>query len=230
LKKVPVKKVLILLSGGVDSSTALAKAIADGCEAIALSVSYGQKHIKEIKAAENIAGYYKIPLKKIDLNAVFADSDCSLLSGSNREIPLESYAEQIEKTGGKTPVSTYVPFRNGLFISAAAAVAISNGCTAVIYGAHADDSAGNAYPDCSPEFFAAMNEALKTGGNITLEAPFINMNKAQIVELGLRLGVPYDLTWSCYYGGETPCGKCGTCIDRANAFNIAYKIRGKNND
>ncbi|MDR0942974.1 MAG: 7-cyano-7-deazaguanine synthase QueC [Ruminococcus sp.] len=230
MKKVPVKKVLILLSGGVDSSTALAKAIADGCEAIALSVSYGQKHIKEIKAAENIAGYYKIPLKKIDLNAVFADSDCSLLSGSNREIPLESYAEQIEKTGGKTPVSTYVPFRNGLFISAAAAVAISNGCTAVIYGAHADDSAGNAYPDCSPEFFAAMNEALKTGGNITLEAPFINMNKAQIVELGLRLGVPYDLTWSCYYGGETPCGKCGTCIDRANAFNIAYKIRGKNND
>jgi 7-cyano-7-deazaguanine synthase len=223
-----LKKVLVLLSGGVDSSTALAKAIADGCEVIALSVSYGQKHIKEIKAAENIAGYYKIPLKTIDLNAVFTDSDCSLLSSSDNEIPLESYAKQIEKTGGLQPVSTYVPFRNGLFISAAAAVAISNGCETVIYGAHADDSAGNAYPDCSPEFFNAMNEALKTGGNITLEAPFINMNKTQIVELGLGLGVPYDLTWSCYYGGETPCGQCGTCIDRANAFDKAFKTAYKN--
>jgi 7-cyano-7-deazaguanine synthase len=217
-----VRKVLVLLSGGVDSSTALAKAIADGCEVIALSVSYGQKHIKELEAAEKIADYYKIPLKTIDLNAVFADSDCSLLSGSTEKIPLESYAKQIEKTGGKAPVSTYVPFRNGLFISAAAAVAISNSCEAVIYGAHADDSAGNAYPDCSPEFFNAMNEALKTGGNITLEAPFIKMNKTQIVELGLKLKVPYDLTWSCYYGGETPCGQCGTCIDRENAFKTAY--------
>jgi 7-cyano-7-deazaguanine synthase len=218
-----LKKVLVLLSGGVDSSTALAKALADGFEVITLSVSYGQKHIKELEAAKKIAAYYKIPLKTIDLNAVFADSDCSLLSGAEAEIPLESYAAQIEKTGGLSPVSTYVPFRNGLFISAAAAVAISNSCEAVIYGAHADDSAGNAYPDCSPEFYAAMNEALKTGGNITLEAPFINMNKTQIVELGFKLGVPYDLTWSCYYGKDEPCGKCGTCIDRAKAFASAYK-------
>jgi 7-cyano-7-deazaguanine synthase len=218
-----MKRCLVLLSGGIDSSTALATALRDFDEVVALTVSYGQKHEREIKAAEDIAGYYNVPLKKIDLNAVFADSDCSLLAGSEAEIPEESYAEQIKKTGGGTPVSTYVPFRNGLFISAAAAVALANGCEAVMYGAHADDAAGNAYPDCSPEFFTAMNSSLITGsgGAVRLLAPFVNMNKTEIVKLGLALKVPYELTWSCYVGGERPCGRCGTCIDRAAAFAAA---------
>ncbi|MDR0974521.1 MAG: 7-cyano-7-deazaguanine synthase QueC [Ruminococcus sp.] len=216
-------KSLVLLSGGVDSTTALALAVRDYEEVIALSVSYGQKHARELRAAENVAKFYKIPLKTIDLNAVFADSDCVLLSNSEAEIPKESYGEQTAKTGGLTPVSTYVPFRNGLFISTAAAVAISNGCEAVIYGAHADDSAGSAYPDCSPEFAAAMNSALITGsgGGLKLSAPFVNMTKAEIVKLGVSLNVPYELTWSCYVGSDRPCGQCGTCIDRAAAFAAA---------
>jgi 7-cyano-7-deazaguanine synthase len=218
-----MKRCLVLLSGGVDSSTALALALRDFDVVVALSVLYGQKHERELKSAEEIAKFYKVPLKKIDLNAVFADSDCSLLAGSSGEIPKESYAKQIEKTGGETPVSTYVPFRNGLFISAAAAVALSNGCEAVIDGAHADDAAGNAYPDCSPEFFEAMNNSLITGsgGAVRLLAPFVKMNKSEIVRLGLTLKVPYELTWSCYVGGTNPCGECGTCIDRAAAFAAA---------
>ena len=133
---------------------------------------------------------------------------------------MESYAAQLEKTGGDTPVSTYVPFRNGLFLSAAASVALSNGCEKIVYGAHADDAAGAAYPDCSLQFVEAMQAAISegTGGQLRLEAPFVSVNKAEVVRTGLALGVPYELTWSCYEGGDRPCGKCGTCIDRLAAF------------
>lgn len=88
------------------------------------------------------------------------------------------------------------------------------------YGAHHDDAAGNAYPDCSEEFVNAMNRSVEegTGGALRIEAPFVRWNKAQIVKEGLRLHVPYELTWSCYEGGERPCGKCGTCLDRLRAF------------
>jgi 7-cyano-7-deazaguanine synthase len=214
------KKCLVLLSGGADSAVCLARSMIGFDEVAALSIIYGQKHAKELESARKIAAYYNVPLKTVDLNAVFADSDCSLLSHSDKDLPEKSYAKQIEETGGESPVSTYVPFRNGMFISAAAAVALSNGCEVVCYGAHADDSAGNAYPDCSPAFYTAMDNALFTGsgGALHLEAPFVNMNKAQIIKLGLKLGVPFKLTWSCYAGGYKPCGKCGTCIDRAAAF------------
>ena len=118
------------------------------------------------------------------------------------------------------PVSTYVPFRNGLFISTAASVALSKGCSVIYYGAHSDDAAGSAYPDCSDEFNNAMADAVYIGSGKQLEikAPFVNLTKADIVKEGLRLKVPYELTWSCYEGGDKPCGKCGTCIDRAKAF------------
>jgi 7-cyano-7-deazaguanine synthase len=229
-----MSKSLVLLSGGVDSSTCLALAVRDyGAEkVIALSVTYGQKHVKELQAAADVADYYKVPLKTLDLTPVFKDADCSLLSHSETAIPEKSYAEQINDTGGINPVSTYVPFRNGLFISAAASVALSNGCDTIFYGAHKDDSAGNAYPDCSPAFFEAMNNALVTGssGGVRLCAPFINVNKTAIVRLGKRLGVPYDLTWSCYAGGDTPCGKCGTCIDRARAFEEAETVTDTANE
>ena len=90
----------------------------------------------------------------------------------------------------------------------------------IYYGAHADDSAGFAYPDCSLVFNQAMNEAIweGSGHQLKTEAPFVNVSKAEVVRIGLELGVPYELTWSCYEGGEKPCGKCGTCIDRAAAF------------
>lgn len=215
-------KILVLSSGGVDSTTCLGMAVKEvGAEnVLALSIYYGQKHDKEILAAKAVAEYYGVERLELDLSLIFADSNCSLLKQSTEDIPQESYGAQIEKTKGNTPVSTYVPFRNGLFLSSAASIALSHGCSKIMYGAHADDAAGNAYPDCSREFVESMNQAifLGSGNQLRLEAPFVSINKAQVVKIGLELGVPYELTWSCYEGGEKPCGKCGTCIDRMAAF------------
>ena len=214
-------KALVLFSGGVDSTTCLAMAVEKyGAENVtALSVRYGQKHEKELEAAEKLRSFYGVRQKTLDLTPVFADSDCSLLSASGREIPKDSYASQLSGTDGK-PVSTYVPFRNGLFLAAAASVALSEGCGEIWYGAHSDDAAGNAYPDCSDAFNEAMGSAIRlgSGGQLTLVAPFVKKNKAAVVAEGLCLGVPYELTWSCYEGGEKPCGVCGTCRDRIAAF------------
>ncbi|MCD7830359.1 MAG: 7-cyano-7-deazaguanine synthase QueC [Clostridiales bacterium] len=215
-------KALVLSSGGVDSTTALALAVEQyGREnVVALSISYGQKHDKEISSAKAVAKYYGVEQLFLDLTDIFQYSDCSLLRQSDEDIPLESYAEQIQETGGETPVSTYVPFRNGLFLSCAASIALSKGCGVLIYGAHADDAAGFAYPDCSPAFHQAMDAAVYEGSGhqLRIEAPFVRWTKAQVVKKGLELGVPYELTWSCYQGGDKPCGQCGTCLDRAKAF------------
>ena len=99
---------------------------------------------------------------------------------------------------------------------------MSRKCSVIYYGAHADDAAGNAYPDCSSVFNNAMNTAVYEGSGkqLKLEAPFVNMTKADVVKIGLELKVPYELTWSCYEGGDKPCGQCGTCIDRAKAFEL----------
>lgn len=214
-------KALVLVSGGVDSTTCLAMAVSEyGKEnVVGLSVSYGQKHTKELSSARNVAKYYDIELIETDLSPMFKYSDCSLLSHSDKAVPEESYAEQLEKSDGK-PVSTYVPFRNGLFLSAAAAIAISKGCGIIMYGAHADDAAGNAYPDCSEVFKNAMNEAIweGSGHQVRVEAPFVSHTKAEVVKKGLELKAPYELTWSCYEGHDKPCGVCGTCRDRAAAF------------
>lgn len=214
-------KAMVLFSGGVDSTTCLGMAVEKyGREnVIALSVSYGQKHTKEIEAAGKIAQHYKVEHLSLDLEKIFAYSDCSLLSHSTEEVPQETYAEQLAQTNGK-PVSTYVPFRNGLFLASAASMALSKECEVIYYGAHADDAAGNAYPDCSDAFNKAMNEAiyLGSGKQVHIEAPFVNWTKAEVVKEGLRLKVPYELTWSCYEGKDKPCGVCGTCRDRAEAF------------
>ncbi|WP_324823912.1 7-cyano-7-deazaguanine synthase QueC [Sinanaerobacter sp. ZZT-01] len=214
-------KVLVLLSGGVDSATCLGLAIHRfGKEnVVTLSISYGQKHVKEMEAAKKIAAYYQVEFIYLDLAKIFEYSDCSLLTHSEQEIPKESYVNQMEEQGEK-PVSTYVPFRNGLFLSSAASIALSKDCSRIFYGAHSDDAAGNAYPDCSKAFNEAMNQAIYIGSGkqLKIEAPFVSLNKAKIVEKGLELNVPYELTWSCYEGAEKPCGKCGTCIDRAIAF------------
>ena len=215
-------KALVLSSGGVDSTTCLGLAIERfGKEnVIALAITYGQKHTKEVEAAQAVAQYYGIDLLSLDLSTIFRyDTKCTLLQGSEEEIPEESYAEQLKKTDGK-PVSTYVPFRNGLFLSSAASIALSKDCSVIYYGAHSDDAAGNAYPDCSDAFNQSMKSAIEigSGNQLTIEAPFVNMAKKDVVREGLRLKVPYHLTWSCYEGGDKPCGKCGTCRDRAAAF------------
>ena len=214
-------KALVLFSGGLDSSTCLALAIEKyGKEnVIALSISYGQKHSKEINAARAVAEYYGTELVSLDLAPIFEGSDCALLEGSNQAIPKGDYANQLVSSDGK-PVSTYVPFRNGLFLSCAASVALSRGCGVIYYGVHSDDAAGSAYPDCSSDFNDHMSKAIYIGSaqQLKVVAPFVDHTKAEVVAQGLRLGVPYELTWSCYEGNDKPCGCCGTCIDRAKAF------------
>ena len=183
-------KVLVLLSGGVDSSTCLALAKEKyGDNVLALSMSYGQKHAKELAVAQAIADYYHVELLHMDLSKIFAHSKCSLLQGSETSVPHASYAEQLKESKGE-PVSTYVPFRNGLFLSAAASIALEYECNEIYYGPHADDAAGNAYPDCSVEFNESMNLAvyLGSGRKVRLVAPFVDKTKKDIVAEGLRLG------------------------------------------
>lgn len=215
------KKILVLLSGGLDSATCLARAVEEvGADnVVALSTNYGQKHDKESDYAQKIADYYGVRRIVIDLSVVMQFSDCSLLKHSDKSIKTGAYEEQIKERNGK-PVETYVPFRNGLFLSAAAAIGLSLNANEVWYGAHADDAAGAAYPDCSQAFVDKMNSAIVEGtsGQIKIVAPYCRENKAGVVKDGLRMKVPYQYTWSCYQGGDVPCGKCGTCLDRKKAF------------
>ena len=216
-------KALVLFSGGLDSSVCLGLAVKKyGAEnVLALSIYYGQKHKKELEASEKVAAYYGVRRITLDLGEIFRDSTCSLLEGAADEIPHEAYSEQLKKTNG-TPVNTYVPFRNGLFLSSAAAIALSHGCEVIYYGAHADDAAGNAYPDTSPDFHEAISKAVElgSGGAMKIEAPFIHQSKAGVVAAGLEIGVPFELTWSCYEGQNKACGTCGTCRDRIRAFEL----------
>lgn len=217
-------KGLVLSSGGVDSTTCISIAISElGAENVStVSVFYGQKHKKELECADKIAKHFGVKHYVLDLSGVLQYSNCPLLSHSTEEIKHKSYAEQIAEDG-EGMVATYVPFRNGLMLSAVASLAgsIYPEDNVLIYlGAHADDAAGRAYADCSPEFTEAMYEAIDIGtyGKVKVMAPLVNMNKAEVVKTGLKLNTPYELTWSCYEGGEKPCGTCGTCIDRAAAF------------
>ena len=216
------KDAIVLLSGGLDSTTCLALAVQKygKDKVLAVSMYYGQKHVKELECAHKVAMYYGVDHIEHEVTGAFAYSDCSLLQGNRKDIVEGSYADQQRSRNDGQPVETYVPFRNGLFLSHAAAIALSVNASVVMFGAHRDDVTGDAYPDCSIKFWKTMNQAIKigTGNKVEVSAPFIRCNKAQIVGMGTRLNVPYELTWSCYKGGDVPCGKCGTCIDRAEAF------------
>lgn len=218
-------KALVLNSGGLDSTTCVGIAVAKhGKEnVITASLYYGQKHDKELDCANKVAEYYGLRHIEEDISNVmkFASNVCTLMKGG-KDIDHSSYEEQIAKNG-EGRVSTYVPFRNGLFLSIAASIAdalFPNEDVEIYYGAHADDAAGSAYADCSPEFADAMDKAISIGtyNKIHVVRPLINMNKAEVVKTGLSLNVPYELTWSCYEGGDVQCGECGTCIDRKRAF------------
>lgn len=219
-----MKKAIILCSGGVDSTTCLSVAVHElGADNVcAASIFYGQKHEKELESARKIAAYYHVKHVELNLSSIFNHSKCALLSHSTKEIEHTSYEEQIQKTkDGK--VSTYVPFRNGLMLSAAASLAAGlyeDDEVDIYIGAHADDAAGNAYADCSEKFLSSIANAISLGtyNKVHLVFPFADKNKAEIIKAGLALGTPYELTWSCYEGQEEPCGTCGTCIDRERAF------------
>lgn len=218
------KKAIVLSSGGCDSTVCVAIAVKElGAKNVStVSVSYGQKHVKELECAQKVANHYGCDHYTFDLSEIFKSSNCSLLTGSTEDIPEGSYAEQAGRAeSGK--VATYVPFRNGLMLSVVASLAMSiypDDEVDIYIGAHADDAAGNAYADCSEAFTTAMREAICEGTykQVNVITPLIRMNKAEVVKTGLELAAPFALTWSCYAGGDKPCGKCGTCIDRANAF------------
>lgn len=213
----------VLLSGGLDSTTALSMAVnkygADNV--IAISSVYGQRHSKEINHAIKIAEHYKVKHIVVDLGVIMQYSDNALMNRSEKELPTGKYADQPKKG----PISTYVPYRNGLFLSAASAISLSifkdpKELIHLYYGAHRDDSARSAYPDTSKGFNRAQARAIYTGSGkrIKLESPFIKLTKAEIVAIGLKLKTPYEMTWSCYQGGVRACGICNTCTDRMEAF------------
>ena len=216
------KKAICLLSGGLDSSVTLAIAKSEGYEVYATTFIYGQTHSKEIEAAKKIAKHFKVREHKIislDLSEI---AKSSLISGA--EIPTGRSAEEIISC--KEIPSTYVPGRNIIFLSLALAYAESIDADAIFIGANAVDFAG--YPDCRPEFFEKFQELINIGtkrgveGNpIKIKTPIINLTKAEIIKKGLSLGVPFELTWSCYLGKEKACGKCDSCILRLKGFKEA---------
>ena len=217
-------KALVLSSGGLDSTVCVAIAVKEfGAENVAtLSAFYGQRHDKELESAQAVADHFGLAHYVIDLSMIFAESENPLLKKAENKIPLCSYAEQQKEN---KRVATYVPFRNGLLLSSAASFAGSifpDEEVTIMYGAHADDAAGEAYADCSQAFVEAIESAIKIGtyDKVRLFAPLVAMTKADVVKKGIELNAPLGLTWSCYNGGEKQCGKCGTCIDRRKAFEI----------
>lgn len=216
-----VKKAVVLLSGGIDSTVCLTKAVVRyGAENVtALTMFYGQRHEKELQSAKAVAEFFGVRQIEKDLSSVFEFSNSPLLAQSSESVPEGSYAESVTREEDGMS-KTYVPYRNGLFLSIATAIAYSIGADEVWYGAHADDAAGNAYPDCSVEFREAQDAAIweGTGRKINMVAPLITKYKKDIVRMGLELDAPFQLTWSCYNGHDKACGKCGTCRDRLDAF------------
>lgn len=222
---------LVLLSGGLDSTVLLHYALSKGnqdpsykAKVVALNAFYGQKHNREREMARWTCDKLGVELIETDLSEVFKFDTESTLLKSGGEIAHESYADQLKKAEGN-PVNTYVPYRNGLLISYAASVAYQLHLSNVYYGAHLDDAAGNAYPDCTEKFATHQSLAVREGtnGEVVLEYPYLTnkMTKKDIVKMGLELGMTdldFTHTWSCYEGGKMPCHVCGTCRDREAAF------------
>lgn len=208
----------VLLSGGIDSTTVLARVRRDATfqRVHCLSVDYGQRHRREIVAAQTIAAYYAVRHDILDLRSVVPRT---MLTDPSSDIPDVHYNDLPE---GISP--TYVPFRNGLMLAALASHVqghLDAEDSAVIhFGAHAGDAARDAYPDCGFQFTGAMAAAIYIGTyhRVRLEVPLQFMEKDEIVRLGTELHAPYELTWSCYRGGELHCGTCPTCRSRRDAF------------
>jgi len=208
-------KAFVLHSGGVDSTTCLKLAIDQfGAENVtSISVDYGQRHIKESEYAKMACDYFGVRHEVVNM----AHPPKSMLTDAEAEVPNASYLE----LEGVSP--TYVPFRNGQLLSRIAGIAdaVRGEHDAIIFmGIHAEDAAGWAYPDCTPEFFGAMANAIYIGTymHVRLQAPLLFMMKQGIVELGEKIGVPWNYTWSCYKGEENHCGTCPTCRARHAGF------------
>lgn len=203
-----------MLSGGVDSSTSAAEALSEGYELFPLLFQYGQRHSREMESALKISKHYGLDAKTINV-------DLRQIGGSSLTSSMDVDYHDPEEIGKNIP-TTYVPSRNIIFLSIAASYAETLGVNTVIYGANSVDYSG--YPDCRPEFADAMGKALSLGTKIGTEkgfrimVPLQHMTKADIIRMGSRLKVPYELTWSCYRGEEKACGRCDSCLLRLRGF------------
>ncbi len=204
-------KVVVLCSGGMDSVTALHWARREHDVRAAVSFDYGAKHnAREIPFAAAHARALGVPHQVVPLGFI-GDLFTSDLLKSGGDIPEGHYADENMKR-------TVVPFRNGIMLAVAGGLAESVGAEGLVIAAHGGDHA--IYPDCREDFMRAMGDALRLGtyAGIALLRPFIAMDKGQIAAAGARLGVDFAQTWSCYKGGAIHCGKCGTCVERREAF------------
>jgi 7-cyano-7-deazaguanine synthase len=213
--KKPSRKAVVLLSGGLDSAVTLYFARKNGFKPFCLIFDYGQRHKKEVSFARRLALKAGCQFKIVKICLPWKGS--SLLDSRIKDTRTLGYQDT-----GNIP-STYVPARNIIFLSFALSYAEAIGSETIFIGAHAQDYSG--YPDCRPEFFKAFAQVIKTGTKAGVEkrgirviAPLLNKSKADIIRLGSYLGVPFKLTWSCYSGGKSPCGKCDSCYYRAEGF------------
>jgi len=209
-------KAVTLLSGGLDSTTCLALAVRDhgAGETMAVSFAYGQKHSAELEHAVQIARHYRVSHRVLEIPRLFTAPTSTLIEGGAAN-PTVAYEDLPE---GVSPA--YVPFRNGVFMSMATAVALEVRAEWVYFGAHSEDAHRWAYPDCTPEFIGSMASAMFVGSymKVRLVTPLQWASKAEVVRLGVALGAPYDKTMSCYNGVEPACGTCPTCRSRRDAF------------
>jgi len=209
-------KTVLILSGGLDSTTLLYRLLREGKEVLAISFDYGQKHRIELEMAKKTCEKLNVSHKIIEVPFLKEISKTSALT-SDIEVPEGHYEAENMKT-------TVVPARNLIFASIATAYAINNDCDQIALGVHAGDHA--IYADCRPGFIAALSTTayLSDDKHMSVSAPYLYMNKGQIVEEGELMKVDYALTWTCYKGEEKPCGKCGSCQERIEAFKFANAI------
>ncbi|WP_159942539.1 7-cyano-7-deazaguanine synthase QueC [Nocardiopsis sp. FR6] len=207
----------VLLSGGLDSTVLTTSTVREhGADSVdTLTIHYGQRHVRELEAAAEVAAALGVRHDIIDLSVLGAHLTSALTPSSDGgNVPHGHYAEP-------TMAATVVPNRNAILLMVAVGVASARGHSSVATAVHAGDHP--VYPDCRPVFMTAAARAAETGtdGQVTITAPFVNMTKAEIAALGSRVEAPMHLSWSCYEGGETHCGRCGTCVERAEAFHVA---------
>ncbi|MFI0729700.1 7-cyano-7-deazaguanine synthase QueC [Streptomyces sp. NPDC021225] len=207
---------LVVLSGGMDSTTLMAHYAALSYRLIAVTVDYGQRHRREIDSARRIAAHYGARHHVVDLSGLGSVLGGSALTDDSVTVPDGHYAEQSMK-------ATVVPNRNAVLANVAVAVGVAHRAGVVALGMHAGDHF--IYPDCRPAFHAALRELVTVANEgfptPSVEAPFITWSKADIAAHGMRLGAPLEASWSCYKGGERHCGTCGTCYERREAFQTA---------
>lgn len=204
------EKVVVIYSGGMDSYTVLNHALRQGFEVYALTFDYGQRHVKEIEYAQKACAELNVHHKIVDISAIN-----SIIAGSSLTDDIEVPEGHYEAENMK---QTVVPNRNMILLSLAVGYAVSLEATKVFYGAHSGDHA--IYPDCRPEFVKKMQDvcAIANYEAVDITVPYLNVDKIAILEDGLKMGLDYSNTWTCYNGREKACGNCGACQERLEAF------------